>query len=176
MNAYDEDQNWGIFNKQLMVEPTAMEIEGITSISGNAGETFQLKAKMTPEDVTLPYIFWRSTNPKIAKVDNNGLVELQEFDADDMTNADGDVVNDDTCKIIAESLYFDGPSAEVTVHNTGINSVKTVMDRNDNTIDFSKPYKVYNMSGLKVSDSKEGLSNGIYIVRQGNAAVKTVVK
>ncbi|MDE6017608.1 MAG: leucine-rich repeat domain-containing protein [Muribaculaceae bacterium] len=175
VNAYDDDQNWGIFNKQLMTEPTAMEIEGMTSISGNAGDTFQLQAKMTPEDMTLPYIFWRSTNTKIAKVDNNGLVELQEYSSDDMISADEGEENDGTCKIIAESLYFDGPIAEVTVHNTGINSVKTVLDLNDNTIDFSKPYEVYNMSGLKVADSKEGLPNGIYIVRQGKAVVKTVV-
>ena len=159
-----------------MSKPTAMEIEGITSLSGKAGDIFQLNTRLIPENVTLPYIFWHSTNPKIATVDNKGLVTLRKYSEEDLTRAEGAEGNDGICKIIAESLYFDGPIAEVTVNNTGINSVKTVMDRNDNSIDFSRPYEVYNMSGLKVTYYKEGLSNGIYIIRQGNAMVKKVVR
>lgn len=176
VNAYADNKYWGNFNNELMTEPTALEIEGMTSISGNAGDTFHLNAKLTPEDVTLPYIFWRSTNPIIATVDNNGVVTLNEYSAEDLIRAEGDEDNDGTCKIIAESLYFDGPIAEVVVNNTGINSVETVIDRSDNSINCNRPYEVYNMNGFKVAETTEGLAKGIYIIRQGKAAVKTVVK
>lgn len=131
VNAYDDDKYWGNFNNELMTVPTTLEIEGLTSISGNAGDTFQLKAKMTPEDVTLPYILWRSTNPKIATVDNNGLMELQEYSAEDLTRAEGDEDNDGTCKIIAESLYFDGPIAEITVNHTGVAAASIALDESN---------------------------------------------
>ncbi|MDE6633456.1 MAG: leucine-rich repeat protein, partial [Muribaculaceae bacterium] len=131
VNAYDDDKYWGNFNNELMTVATALEIEGMTSISGNAGDTFQLKAKMTPEDVTLPYVLWRSTNPKIATVDNNGLVKYQEYSAEDLTRAEGDEENDGTCKIIAESLYYDGPIAEVVVNNTGIAAASISLDESN---------------------------------------------
>ncbi|MDE6289964.1 MAG: Ig-like domain-containing protein [Muribaculaceae bacterium] len=158
-----------------MTEPTAMKSEGTTSFSGHAGDTFQCNAKLTPEDVSLPYIFWSSTNPKVATVDSNGLVTLQKYYAEDITRADGKESTDGTCRIIAESLYFNGPIAEFTINNTDFNGVGIVTVDNSHTIDYSRPFDVYNMSGQKVGETTEVLSKGIYIIRQGKAAVKTVV-
>lgn len=45
-----------------------------------------------------------------------------------------------------------------------------------NSIDWSAPYEVYNLSGMMLGDSTDGLRPGIYIVRQGNRAEKISVR
>lgn len=105
-------------------------------------------------------------------MDANGLVTLNAEVGQVQTRADGR----GACKIIAESLYADGPLLEVTVivEGSGVDEIRG--DATDGSIDYSKPYEVYNMNGLKVGETTEGLSKGIYIIRQDKAAVKTVVK
>ena len=124
-------------------------------------------------------MFWRSTNPDIATVDENGLVTLHADMSEVMAMAEGD---DDTtghsCKIIAESLYADGPVAEFTVNDvtSGIEDVTADSGNESGDIDFSAPVEIYNLQGVRVSDSVENLANGIYIIRQGNNFTKIVVK
>lgn len=55
------------------------------------------------------------------------------------------------------------------------NEVETI-EANNGDIDYSLPYEVYNMSGARVGESKNGLGNGIYILRQGEAVRKIVVR
>lgn len=43
-------------------------------------------------------------------------------------------------------------------------------------IDYTEPYEVYDLNGLKVSDSRDALLPGIYVVRQSNAVKKIVIK
>ncbi|MDE5811112.1 MAG: leucine-rich repeat domain-containing protein [Muribaculaceae bacterium] len=53
----------------------------------------------------------------------------------------------------------------------------TVVEEIENdAIDCEKPVKVYNLNGMKISDSIEGLKAGVYIVRQGASTSKVVVK
>ena len=169
-DAYKADIYWQNFISYEMIEPTEMVMAGDGKIEGEPGDTFQLKATLMPENVTLPQIFWRSTNPEIATVDSNGLVTLHADLAEVLTSADGE------CLIIAESLYADGPQLEVpvTVDGSGVDEV--VIGSSAGDIDFELPYDVYDMRGMKVSDNKEGLSDGIYIIRQGNAVKKIAVK
>lgn len=177
--AYGNDEVWGKFKREFMIEPTGLTIDGASYVSGEPGETFQLKADIYPADVTLPYIYWRSTNPRIATVDNNGLVTLlrDEDEKEDKTRAEENDSNDNSCKIIAESLYYDGPIAEVTVYNSNFNGVGSVMEESDEgTIDYSRPFEIYNMNGMKVGESMDGLVKGIYIVRQDKLARKIGVK
>ena len=42
--------------------------------------------------------------------------------------------------------------------------------------DANLPYEVYNLNGIKVGNSIEGLSSGIFIVRQGKTVKKISVK
>ena len=155
---------WNNFGSiEVMVEPTKISTNSST-ISGKAGDTFQLTATVLPEDVTLPYIFWRSTNPKIATVDNHGLVT---FNSDATTG---------TCKIIAETLYANGPVAEVIV--TDIPSgVEDVFDDSfsSDEIDFNAPVEVYNLHGVMVGRDTNHLATGIYVVRQGKNVKKIIV-
>lgn len=45
-----------------------------------------------------------------------------------------------------------------------------------NNIDYSMPYVVYNMQGMRIGESTQGLSHGMYVVRQGTLAAKIAVK
>lgn len=161
-----------------MTEPTKLDIEGSREISGKKGDQFQLTAKIYPENVTLPQIFWRSTNPEIATVDHNGLVTLKADFDEVMATATGDseTASGNTCKIIAESLYANGPVAEVSVtcDDSGINDVLSDSD-SVGKIDYSAPVEVYNLQGVRVSDNTDRLDTGIYIVRQGKNVEKIAI-
>lgn len=170
---YDAFTCWDRFNSYEMTEPTEIKMEGETTISGKPGDTFQLTAVLIPENITLPYIFWRSTNPEIATVNKNGTVTVN-------SNLDEVIPHSSEsrgCRIIAESLYADGPIAEVlvSVEDSDVEEIKS--DSFKKHIDFGMPYDVYNINGVKVADAtKDELVKGIYIVRQGNVAEKIVVR
>lgn len=44
------------------------------------------------------------------------------------------------------------------------------------TIDYNAPYQVYNLNGIFMGDSTDGLTRGIYIVRQGSKVQKIAVR
>lgn len=51
-----------------------------------------------------------------------------------------------------------------------------IIERNTEGIDYSLPYEVYNLDGVKVGNSRDGLAKGIYVVRQGRLARKIGVE
>ncbi|MDE7346634.1 MAG: leucine-rich repeat protein [Muribaculaceae bacterium] len=112
---YDAFTCWDRFDSYVMIDAEKITVEGADKISGKAGDTFQLTATVWPENVTLPQIFWRTTNPEIATVDENGLVTLHVDLESLKTRAQGDGDIDGICTIIAETLYNDGPIAQVGV-------------------------------------------------------------
>lgn len=175
---YDADYCWFQFEGHVMIEPTQLNIENDQKLIGKPGDTFQLTAKLYPEDVTLTNIFWRSTNPDIATVDHNGLVTLHADMSDIMTLAEGDDSQSNSCKIIAESLYANGPVAEIEVTNdtSGIEDVVVSDGEENSEIDFNQPVEVYNINGMRVAASVDGLPAGFYIVRQGKAVKKIAVR
>lgn len=173
--AYRTADCWSKFaNSDLLTEPERFEIERGTNINGKPGDTIQLTATLYPSDVTLPQVFWRSTNPAVATVDHNGLVTIHADLSEIMAMAEGDEGETPTqsCKIIAESLYANGPTAEFTI-NENVTGVEEIIA---DVIDFSLPVQVYTLQGMMVGDSVENLSAGIYIVRQGKNAKKIAVK
>lgn len=174
----DASTCWNLFDGYAMIEPTEFEYSGERNISGKPGDTFQLSARLMPENVTLPQVFWRSTNPEIATVDANGLVTLHADSTGLMTlSAEDEEETGRTCKIIAESLYADGPVVEVSVSDvtTGIEDI-TADSMTDDAIDFNASIEVYNLNGFKVSNGTDNLAPGIYIIRQGKAVKKFIVK
>jgi len=109
-----------------MIEPTELKVDGDKTLTGKAGDTFQLTATLYPrKKVTLPQIFWRSTNPDIATVTPDGLVTLHADMSDIMAMAADDDSSENSCKIIAETLYANGPVAEITVNSisSGIDNI-----------------------------------------------------
>lgn len=179
---YDADFCWFQFEGFVMIEPTELKVDGDTKITGKPGDTFQLTAKLYPENVTLPHIFWRSTNPDIATVDHNGLVTLHANLDDVMAAAelydDDDVSPTTSCKIIGESLYANGPRVEVEVEvGRDLSTIDEIFNNGNNgKIDYAAPVEVYNLNGVRVADSVENLANGIYIIRQGSKVEKIAIK
>lgn len=174
--AYLNSGNWSEFkNICTMTVPDALTVDH-TSIRGNAGDTFQLTAKLEPEDVTLPYVFWRSTNPEIATVDHNGLVTIHKDDTIEALSEDGEELK--VCKIIAETLYYNGPIAEVYVNSnvpTGVDNINEDGEY-DLEADGDDYEEVYDLNGIKVANSLENLRPGFYIVRKGNKTDKIMIK
>ncbi len=184
MNAYyDAFTCWDRFDSYALIVPEKVECENV-SFTGKPGETFKVTPKFTPENTSLKYLFWRTTNPDIATVDADGIVTLR-----------GSKVGSravETCQIIGETLYADVQKIEITVSNTGEVTVPGTGDDDDddddnkgdnnddttgiNEIDSQADYEVYNLNGVKVGDSVDGLVKGIYIVRQGSTVKKIAIK
>ncbi|MDE5568858.1 MAG: leucine-rich repeat protein, partial [Muribaculaceae bacterium] len=170
---YDAYTCWDRFDSYALIVPEKFGCD-ITSYAGKPGDTFLLEPKFTPENTTLQKVFWHSTNPDIATVDAAGVVTLH-----DGKGSDG--VED--CLIIGETLYADVPAIEIAVSNTGGGGATGPGTGNDdpntsgiNEIDYQADYEVYNLNGVKVGDSLEGLVHGFYIVRQGTTAKKIAIK
>ncbi|MDE5801211.1 MAG: Ig-like domain-containing protein, partial [Paramuribaculum sp.] len=155
---WSRDSDWN-----TLVEPTALTLD-VTEIYGNAGESFHLTATVAPEDVTLPYVFWRSTDPEIATVDNDGVVTLHVSTSE---------LEGNECRIIAETLYADAP---IAVAGIGGDPELSVIDEigadQAEKIDYSQPYDVYDLQGVLLGNSIEAVAPGFYIVRQGANTTK----
>ena len=164
INAYyDATSCWDRFEGYAMSEPTSLTISEIVTLPKKAGDTVALRATLTPINVDLPYVFWRSTNPEKATVDNNGVLTLLQ-----------DYVEGDDWKIIAETLYHNGPTAIFSLNN----NISTGVD--DITGDTSSSMNVYTLQGVQVlrnatREQFDNLASGIYIVRNGKD-VKKIVK
>lgn len=174
INAYSNVSTcWNKFNCFMMVEPTEMKTTNNRQISGNSGDQLQLNATLMPSDVTLPQIFWHSTNPEIATVDQNGLVTLQIDIPNGASRAGIDNDVEVGCKIIAETLYANGPTVEFTVGFVTTGVEDAVVDYRE--IDFEVPFEVYDLRGVRVGCKMDSLPTGIYIVRQGGKVKKIAV-
>ncbi len=165
---------WDRFSAYAMIEPEEIKIEGAQTIDAAPGDTIRLTAKISPENVTLPQIFWRSTNPAVATVDNNGVVVVRGVEPELSTYAQGDDYSTEGgCRIIAESLYADAPIAMVAINSELADIEDIVIDRpQSQTIDYTEPYDVYNMQGVWLGRSVDAVAPGFYIVRQGTKAAK----
>lgn len=164
---------WHSFHYRQPMEVATELSVNTPVISGRSGDTFQLSATVSPANATLKNVYWHSTNPEIASVDQNGLVTLHADSPDFRPYAEGDGAQ---CRIVAQTLYSDGPVAEVTVMSdlSGISLVEA--DSAAAGIDYSQPYEVYNMQGIRVGSTLSGLACGVYIVRQGAKAATIAVK
>ncbi len=123
---YDAYTCWDRFNGYAMIEATDIAMDK-KPIAGKPGNKITLKATVQPEDVTLPQIYWYSTNPEVATVDPYGVVTIISPLSEALILAEGE---DDanTCKIIARTLYADGPVAEVEIHRTeGLSEAESII-------------------------------------------------
>ena len=163
VNAYyDAPTCWDRFEGFSMSEPTNLTIIAPKEIELKAGNIFTLNTSLTPSNVDLPYIFWRSTDSKKAYVDNDGVVTILQ-----------DITEDDNVKIIAETLYHNGPTAEFLLD---INSSDIISIDGDSATSLD----VYTLQGVLVlrnatSEQFNNLSSGTYIVRSGKK-VKKIMK
>ena len=57
----------------------------------------------------------------------------------------------------------------------GESDIIDVQISNPSEIDYSNPYEVYNISGVKIGKCIEGLPSGVYILRQNTKTLKIAV-
>lgn len=162
---------WCKFEKKAMICAEKLEQKEEELII-EAGATHQLSVAVKPENATLKHVFWRSTNPNVASVDNNGLVTFPETNSP--TYEIGQKAPASDCKIIAYTLYDNGPIAEFTVKMPTTAVEDVTVDRKDFNADEN--IDVFNINGVRVSDSTEGLAPGLYILRQGMTTKKVFIK
>ena len=164
---YDTWSCWSHFVGYPLVD--LEKIEGSADkVSGQIGETVQLSVTLTPKNLSLPYVFWRSTNPELAIVDNNGLVTI----------VGGYELGE--CKIIAETLYDTDKVATFDVKSLSTGIFEVVAEEGFEEFggtDVERANDIFTLEGvcLKRNASKEdidALAPGIYIV----AGKKMVVK
>ncbi|MBD5250358.1 MAG: leucine-rich repeat protein [Barnesiella sp.] len=68
---------WANFkNYVLMDAPTDMTHSEERYVIGEPGDTFQLSAQLEGDDLDFPTIYWYSTDPEVATVDQTGLVTI----------------------------------------------------------------------------------------------------
>ena len=126
--------------------------------SGIAGECIQLNANVYPEDATDKSLTWTSSDLTVAVVDGTGMVTLK---------AEG------TCVITATANDESGVEAQCVV--TGMSGIEEIFADSDITVDVYDIRGVLLRRGCCKSDLRQ-LGTGAYILRQGNRAVKVVLK
>ena len=93
--------------KVTVVQPITGISLNKSSLSLNGGESFELKAKITPSDAFNKEIIWESSDPSVATVDQNGVVTaLKKGTATiTVTANDGSGVTQ-TCKVTVINTLF----------------------------------------------------------------------
>ena len=162
---YNTMDCWYRFSGNALSPVEKVEIESDKPLNNlHPGDVVRLKATVSPANADLPYIFWESTNPAYAKVDNDGVVTVNP----DSEIAQGRISADDTagqCKIIAKTLYGD-IEAEVVLGDYSEIEDAVI---NDGIAGDKRPDDIYTLQGicLKRNATKEdidALPSGLYII------------
>ena len=170
---YNCPRCWYRFSSHdILVDATQIVIDGENVLKLQPGETVKLNASLTPYNASLPYIFWHSSHPHIASVDNDGNVTYHgngDFNHTEMEQLE-------ECKIIAESLYPDCVAAAITIvdANSGIDYI---YDNTSNDTKATYPNDIYNLQGICIKRNAnqqdiDNLSPGLYIIRGKKTLIK----
>lgn len=156
---YDEDEEIIQFPAKLYL-PGATEApedpdtyaEAITlsesSHKGIVGDEFTLTATLMPAAVTDPTIAWKSSNPEVAAVDENGKVTLLK---------EGEAVISAKCKVVKATC------AVTVEESAGISDVAA----------DAAEAEYYSVDGVRLQSAP---AHGIYIKLQGGKATKMIAK
>ena len=156
---------WANFkNYVLMDVPEGLTHSEERYILGEPGETFQLSAKLEGADLDFPTVYWYSTDPEVATVDQTGLVTIMGEVAqpeegeevspvalaseEDSTEEGGEggeggeepepdpvpVPAKPTCNIVARSLYS-GFSYTVQVNDSEFDVDRITLNYHETTIE-----------------------------------------
>ncbi|MCM1292073.1 MAG: leucine-rich repeat protein [Bacteroides sp.] len=159
--------HWNMLTPYTLVEPEeiAMNRDGESGIEllsddPSTPTTFQLTATITPYDVSLPHIYWMSSNPQAATVDLDGLVTVHDPNG--------------SYSITAHSLYNDKLLAKMdfTEGTMGIEDLIAdepafgIVDESGN---IKADNNIYNIQGMLIKKNAteadiRSLPSGFYIV------------
>lgn len=171
---------WHSFEDNLL----AMKpVEALTTdnplIEGNPGDKLHLTVNVEPADATLPHIFWTSSDPSVATVDNEGNVTFTAEAAAAVAGQDDteeemlyDTVR--SCVIRAQSMYAGVPVLELNV-NKSIPEEDPAVEIQTVEADTDAPMEIYTLRGIRVGSDLNALPHGIYIIRQGAKTTKRAI-
>lgn len=174
---YDFIHCWYRFSGYDLIPADKVEIKDEATITLMPGESLQLSAAVVPANASLPYIFWRSSNPEFATVDSEGnvtRVATSAASAQADEGEDDDTTQPQSCKIYAETLYADVvASIMVKDVTTEIEDIAT----EDSDAAGSRPGDIFNLQGicLKRNASQadiDALTPGLYIIAGQKVLVK----
>ena len=177
--AYAAANGWKAFSDvDELVKPSAIKVEGVDKLTGAKGSQIALKATLVAPDgqeISLPHIFWHSTNPELATVDHNGVVTLKADISEDGVRKAASLKADSNpaLTIVAETLYANGPLFTydpVTGKTSRIEDV--IRDFIPDGFDPQMPFEIYDLKGALISSSLNDLLPGYYIIRQNNITFK----
>ena len=161
---------WHRFNARSMVMPEQLTVDGDKYYDCEPGTTIQLTATLEPANVTLDRILWRSSNPALASVDNNGLVTIHKMENLPASRLRGlEVDNPFRCEITASTLYDDSPVAMVVIDSQTSRIEYINADKGHGLDEADRPNDIYTLQGvlLKRNASQkdiDALVPGFYII------------
>lgn len=141
----------------------------VEAVKANPGHSFRITYTLQPADADLSYVYWRSSNPEIATVDEDGLVtftqpqdswQTQSAMPQSTTYEEND--NNVICEIQAYTLYSTEPVAIVKI----LDPSSSIEGINGNEI--PETADVYNLQGILIRKNAtrtelDLLPSGIYI-------------
>ncbi|MCH5220145.1 MAG: leucine-rich repeat protein [Muribaculaceae bacterium] len=147
--------NWGKFTDVFaLVEPDSVVIESQQpETTLTKGSCFTLSAKVYPENVSIPYVTWSSSNNEVATVDNLGNVTLLVSESSE------------PCEIVASTLYANGPIASYVIDLSEDGVDKVIVDLTATEY----PSDIYNLQGICIKRNAsahdvDNLAPGLYII------------
>ena len=153
-NYFNNPNCWYQFNYPTpLVVATDLKVNSSKDSNGNV----KLTGTISPADVSLPYVIWKSADINSALIDPDGTVHF--------------INGSSSGRLVATTLYADGPVVTVDVTNNGnITSVENGDAGVDGiTTDFDDTYRVFSIQGINLmntSDSEDlkKLHPGLYII------------
>ena len=135
-----------------------------TRIFATQGDKFSRTAQMHGTDPSIPHLFWKSSDPETAYVDNDGNIHVR-----------GDLQTDSDIKLTAQSLYADMPLPEVTIMHEVMTGVETIPADLPEGADESATH-IFTIDGTYAGTSVSGLAPGIYLLKQNKKTIKITVR
>lgn len=169
-NAYMSVSPWKQFPAEKVhrlneIKEVVLDVE---TVKANPGTSFKITYTLKPADADLPYVYWQSSNPEIASVDDDGVVTFhQSQDSDQEKIGFAEYANerdneDSICEIQAFTLYSTEPVAVLKI----VSPSSSIEGTNEEIA--VKTGDVYNLQGILIRknvtrDEIEQLPAGIYI-------------
>ncbi len=184
--AYGAAAGWSGYVRHQMIVASELHSDEGHSIVVKTGEPLQLHIIMDPENATMSAIFWESSNPSLVTVDNKGLVQLVPTDEEVEATVEADeapmkrtpVKDDVPVKILAKTMYDNGPTYEFTVTRDIVTGVDRIMLGGEgySLEELISEGDVYTISGIKVDPSVKHLDRGIYIIKVNGKSFTVAIR
>lgn len=169
----------GKHSTQAEVTVLPVEVSGMmiaeADVSVRCGENIQINAEVLPLNATNRAITWRSSNEKVAKVDENGNVVALSCGEALITAESVEGKYTATCKVTVVNSYFDGTFAIETPSTLKINYGDTLilhvdLSANSGLKDYTVEWTVEG-TGVEINPSEDGLTCGVTSVQRGKVIV-----